>query len=225
MGAVALALPRTWRHRMLGEHPELVLDRPYGPMVAASSPLPGLYQTDFPPDHFAQLPQVVGRYPASAQLIRLALTMAEADVDAAGLALPRDPAIIGTLGSERNPAFALANRARHTTFLVTAPADEETPLLPFQPYRTYLLIVNDGAAEARIAYDRAATVRSLPLAAAGGFHELTMGTVSEVRGLGVGAAVDLIITEGIAYPTPRPAADADFESELGAFFPGRGRAR
>lgn len=71
-------------------------------------------------------------------------------------------------------------------------------VIPYNPMRCYLLVVNTGTAEVRISYNRAADVQTgLPLSAGGGFHEPILGTVSSMHAVSTVAAVQtLIIVEG-----------------------------
>lgn len=206
MLAVTLELPRTWRARLRGEHPSVVLDR-MTQACTASAPLPLLYQTDFNLDAVDFLRRVVGRYPLGAQLVRMARAAAagEDPEESAGLA----PAAAPGSSAQAELVYTFANRAAHTNYRMFAAADADTPLLPREPHRTYLMILNVGAVAARIGFDRAASADAgFLIAATNGFYELTMGTVSEVRALGVGGVAELLIVEGTVYPYPSGAPSA-----------------
>ena len=196
MGVVVIPLPPSWRSRLLRERPQIVISTPYtSTALDVAKPLPKFYQSALPVDLQAHLPQVVGRFPFGGDLVRYAQALALGQgVEAPGL-LASPPAPIAP------PVLAVVNRAQHTTYSVFARMNQDTVLLPRNPWRTYLLVVNLSTTnDATIAYDTAATPKSLPLVAGGGFHELTLGTVSGLRGQGLGADVELSITEGVAYP-------------------------
>lgn len=207
-------LERTWRSRLKRERPELVLDRFYAeanglPSVSsgevASEPLPMTYQTGFPPEFAAHLPRVIGRYPLGAQLVRMARALELDELD------ELDPLETEITVSLKPPAMAevdpvvqtITNRTRHTSFRKLVEDGSDTPLLPFDPWCTYALFVNDGAVGAFLAFDKAADTDGIPLDANGGFYELTLGTVSEVRATGDGGQADIRINVGYAYPYPR----------------------
>lgn len=163
-----------------------------GACVGATLPYP--YQTAFPPEFAEILPGECGRYPLGPFLPRYERAFA------AGLGVddipeldwappPTDPA----------PVLTIANRARHTNFRQDIADGVDTPILPSDQYRTYLLIVNEGATDAFIGFDKAST-DGVPITNSGGFIELALGTTSAVRAQGDGGATVLKIVEGRTYP-------------------------
>lgn len=194
MIAARVRLERTWRDRYLRlPTPELLLDRE-SPYMAASAPLPQAFQSGLSAEYFVHLPQIVGRYPLGPMFPRYARALA------AGVTEHEHPGLDWTPPPpEPAQVLAVANRAKHTTWQLMCPNGVDTPLLPVDEWRTYLLVVNNSAVDALIAYDKAAT-NGLRIAAGGGFHELTMGTTSALRGQGDGGDATLTVIEGRTFP-------------------------
>lgn len=187
-------LERTFRERWLRiPAPRLVLDRS-GDGHVASDPLPLAYQTGMPADYFAQLDDVVGRYPLGPFLPRYSRALAAGIVEPDELALDwPDPE------PEPGHVLSMVNRAKHGGFRRTVPAADAT-LLPADEWRSYLLIVNiDPANAALVDFDQSSD-EGLPLSANGGFIELVTGTISEVRAQGVGGPALIKVVVGRVHP-------------------------
>jgi hypothetical protein len=187
-------LERTWLERYLRlPAPVVTLDRCENALTG-SRPLPLAYLHGGHPERYKHLPTVVGRYPLGPFLPRYARALQR------GLG-PDDDLGLEWAPPAPEPAHVLSivNRAKHTTWQLDCPNGVDTPLLPVDEWRTYLLVVNNSAVPARIAYDKAAT-NGLMLGAGGGFHELTTGTTSALRGIGVGGTATLTVIEGRAWP-------------------------
>ena len=72
-------------------------------------------------------------------------------------------------------------------------------VLPFNPTRAYLFMVNTGALQVNVSFDRGAdTVSGIPIPA-GGFFEPILGTVSSVHAISTAVGQSLVITEGFYY--------------------------
>lgn len=156
--------------------------------------LPYAYQTDFPPEFAEILPGECGRYPLGPFLPRYERAFA------AGLGVDDIPELDWTPpAKEAAPVLTIANRARHTNFRQDIANGVDTPILPSDPFRTYLLIVNEGATDCFVGFDKSSN-DGIPLANGGGFIELTLGTTSAVRAQGDGGATVIKVLEGRTYP-------------------------
>ena len=82
-----------------------------------------------------------------------------------------------------------------TNFRADVGVIEET-IIPYNPMRAYLFMVNTGAAEVRIAFDRAADTNTGVPIASGGFFEPILGTVSSMHAVAAVANQELVIVEG-----------------------------
>lgn len=195
MIATSVKLERTWLDRFLRQStPTLSLDRDAAYMVASAA-LPQAYQSGLSAEYFVHLDSIVGRYPLGPLFPRYARALAagiDDEDDHPGLDWTPPP-------PELSQVLTVVNRSRHTTWQLMVPNGVDTPLLPVDKWRTYLLVVNNSAVDALIAYDKAAT-GGLRLAAGGGSHELTNGTTSALRGQGVGGDATLTVIEGRAWP-------------------------
>ena len=193
-------LPLTWRNYYLRVPArELALPFHEQGMAASSSPLPATYQTDLPPDILEQLPDPIGQFPMGPFMERYALALRrgldpEADPTA-------NPGLDWTpMPAEIKPVLARTNRAKHTNFRQVVPAGVDTPVLPSDDGRSYLLVINsDPANNALIAFDKSSN-GGIELTFAGGFLELPDGTASGMRAQGVGGTAELTIVEGRQYP-------------------------
>lgn len=197
-------LEPTWRTRADGVRPRLYLDRPYQQGMCVSAPLPQEYQSGMHPELFALIPRRVGQFAQAAMLERFAraldLGYAPSTIeDSAGVDL-------GAPAPQATPLLAVANRAQHANYRLFVSDAVDEQLLPQNPLRTYLLVVNVAtAAGARIAFDSGSN-NGMTLAAApasgqwGGKVELTTGSVSSVHAQGVGGTAELLIIEGTSYP-------------------------
>lgn len=192
-----VTLERTWLDRFLKRPSQVItLDRDIGGLIATQPyALPLEYQTALPPDHSAHLAPI-RPYPLGPLFPRFARSfqLGVDDDDYPGLDHNPPPAV------SARPVLVVSNRARHTNFQATAPLGVDTGLLPDDPWRTYLLIVNNSANNALIGFDKASIPDGLVLASGGGFIELRDGTISSVSFSGVGGPATLSVVEGRSVP-------------------------
>lgn len=72
-------------------------------------------------------------------------------------------------------------------------------ILPFNPTRAYLFMVNTGPLQINIAFDRGSDlVSGIPIPA-GGFFEPILGTVSSVHAISTAVGQSLVIAEGFYH--------------------------
>lgn len=194
MLATSVKLERTWRDRYLHQPaPRLVLDREQ-PYMAASVPLPQAYQSGLSAEYFVHLDHVVGRYPLGPMFPRYVRAFRM------GIGADEHPDLDWTPPAKKaQPVLSIVNRARHTNYAVDVEDGSDEPIMPADEWRTYLLVVNNGGADAVIGFDKSA-LGGLLLASGGGFIELVTGTTSAVRAAGSGGNTTLTIVEGRAWP-------------------------
>ena len=156
-------------------------------------PLPNEYQTGFPADYFAHLPDA-GNVPAPELIIRAGRFLESRKVH------PQD-------GKPRNEVRDVLRRilsrlGMHNQILTNFRAVigvADIIVLPFNPTRAYVFMTNTGAFEIRVAFDRGADgVSGVPIPA-GGFFEPILGTVSSVHAISTVAAQSLVIVEGFYH--------------------------
>ncbi len=181
--------------------------------------LPAAQQTGFPADYFAHLPVRGPSVPDSPRLAQLARVLAvqarrRRRVQRARAGLEPDTAAgdAGAAGAEGGAGpsavpvtgpVQVTSRRSHSNFRATFTG--ETVLLPASRQRAYVLIVNIGANDVWLGFDRvASSADGLPLRTPDGFHELIHGTASEVRAfVAAGNTGTVIVVEGLHYPALR----------------------
>lgn len=87
----------------------------------------------------------------------------------------------------------------HSQVLTNFRADvglADQTLVPYNPMRSYLFVLNTGAASVFLAFDRVADANTGILIPAGGFYEPILGTVSSVHVIGNAAAQEVRVVEG-----------------------------
>ena len=160
---------------------------------APGEPLPPEMQTGFPADYFAHLPDA-GNIPA-AQVV----------LDVGRFIGARKPQKFD--GDDSNPVLSslhriMARLGTHGQILTNFRAIvgvADVVVLPFNPMRAYLFMVNTGALEIRVSFDRGAdAVSGIPIPS-GGFFEPILGTVSSVHAVSTAAAQSLVISEGFYH--------------------------
>lgn len=182
----------------------IVADRPYQDGMTISDPLPLVYQTGFPPETFAFIPQRVGQYAQAPMLERFARALAagfspQQVEDSGGLD-------IAAGARTASPILAVTNRAKHTTYQIFVADGEDQQILPHNPFRTFLQIINVATGVGALISFDVGSDNGIPLAAApaagqwGGDVSLPTGTVSAVHAQGVGGQAELRIIEGSSYP-------------------------
>ena len=74
-------------------------------------------------------------------------------------------------------------------------------VVPYNPNRTYLMMQNNGAGAVRVGFGRQADLNSgFVIAAAGGFYEPILGTVSSIHLISAVGTNQVVVIEGFRIP-------------------------
>lgn len=168
---------------------------------------PAYEDTSLPPDLTNFLP-----FPGN-QFVAPQLTVAAARAVTGGTSLPvmPDPSAGGSAaGVDEHRDYS---PAEHSNFRRAFTG--QVQLLSFNPDRCYLIVINDGPVDVRVAFGQDADASSgVPINTPFGAYELTEGTVSAVSVFCVGAGV-VTVVEGFKWPrttvTRRQRSSTDAE--------------
>lgn len=163
-------------------------------------------QTAVPADFTAFLPLPGGDLPQGPKLAHLARVLKVRARARREIQRGASPGVIETDAAAAAEPVRVSGpiqvTQRRTQSNYRATFTGETVLLPSSRQRSYLLVINIGANDVWLAFDKIAdSADGIPLRTPDGFLELEQGTASEVRAFVAGAGTGaLIVVEGLYYP-------------------------
>lgn len=168
---------------------------------------PPSQQSGLSADYFAYIPRSAGGVPLAPKIAQLARVLKVRAQRRREIQRGASPGIeTDTAPAQPEAPVRVAGpiqaTMRQTLSNYRATFTGETVILPSSRQRAYILIINVGANDVWLAFDKIAdSADGVPLRTPDGFLELTHGTASEIRAfVAAGNTGTLIVTEGLHYP-------------------------